>query len=1265
MNTSVEPAIIVHMPDGQTMKFVEFESGLYYYDTAARGNFNSNPQLTNYTDHSFLNTVDDNKSFFTKREVRAADNARSLYRKLGRPSEAAFQRVLKNNLIHNCPVTPADAKRAIAIYGPDIATLKGKTVKRHAEHVPSIRALGIPPEIIDRHSNATVCMDFMYVNGNPFFTSISRDLQFRTIASVSSRSKATILRESTAVTNMYSARGFTVANIHADREFKCIEPDILPINMNITDADDHVPEIERSIRTIKERVRSTIHGLPFKRLPRVLVRGLCEFAVTSLNQIPSENGVSTDMSPASIVTGKPPIDFNKLKLEFGTYAQVFEDNNPTNSTNRRTTGAIAMNPSGSAEGGYFFLSLLTGKRLSRQQFEVLPMPEWVIQHVEDMAEAEDQRLMNNGEALWEWRPGQEIEDFPAPTDDQVDDNVSTDADDFCDDAGVFPPNAAPAPAIAPADLPHPNEPVREDIIAGPLGNLAENDIDLLDDVPNDAEPHPFLISDPDDSDLSSGESLGSGSFNNPPQSSEDTDSNAGASTDSDISYDVESPDSNLTLANAPTDIPSPDGRADSSNMAGSRSAHINSSTSNADTDSIDDDNTPPPRRSSRPRPPPPFELRFNEAMANPDSTKSYTGPDHQFLQMAAEEVTADNSNTINMQKYITGFIFNQMSAKEGIRKHGQKAIDALFQEFCQLHDKSVFEGIHASDLTYDQRRTALRAVNLIKEKRTGKIKGRTCANGKPQRKLFSKEETTSPTISTDALMLSILIDAKERRDVAVADVEGAYLHADMDVFTVMKLVGVDVDIMCNVDSKYKKFVIEENGQRVLYLQLLKALYGCVRSALLWYELFATTLKDMGFVLNPYDPCVANKMIQGKQCTVVWYVDDNKISHVRGTVVTSIIEAIESKFGKMTVTRGNTHEFLGMKIRYNNDGTASIGMKQYLLEALNDFSEDIKSTAATPAQRDLFDIDDTKQRLNEKDGDLFHSIVAKLLYVSKRARSDIQLPIAFLCTRVAKSTTDDWKKLRRVLQYLKGTLDDELTLGADDMPLLKSWIDASYAVHHDMKSHTGGVVSLGRGAIMCKSTKQKLNTKSSTEAEVVGASDFLPSTIWARYFLEAQGYELQPSTFYQDNQSAMKLEVNGRKSCGQKSRHIDIRYFFIKDRVESGEIKVVYCPTEEMLADFFTKPLQGNLFRKFREVIMGRAHIDTLQKPKSVTFQERVGINMNQGNGTDSEIKTGTGNILRNKNQMTSEKEERDRQGARTHTQTILNNDNKSKPNNGE
>ena len=119
-------------------------------------------------------------------------------------------------------------------------------------------------------------------------------------------------------------------------------------------------------------------------------------------------------------------------------------------------------------------------------------------------------------------------------------------------------------------------------------------------------------------------------------------------------------------------------------------------------------------------------------------------------------------------------------------------------------------------------------------------------------------------------MMSLIIDAKEGRDVATADVAGAYLKADMDDFVVMKFTGKDVRILCEMNSDYERFVTtERNGQEALYVRLLKALYGCVKSALLWYDLFTNSLKGMGFTLNPYDPCVANCMIDGKQCTVVW------------------------------------------------------------------------------------------------------------------------------------------------------------------------------------------------------------------------------------------------------------------------------------------------------------------------------------------------------------------------------------------------------------
>jgi hypothetical protein len=548
----------------------------------------------------------------------------------------------------------------------------------------------------------------------------------------------------------------------------------------------------------------------------------------------------------------------------------------------------------------------------------------------------------------------------------------------------------------------------------------------------------------------------------------------------------------------------------------------------------------------------------------------------------------------------------QMSFKEGLKRYGKEAEAALMKEFAQLEDLNVYEAVNARLLSKEQRRGALRAINLIKEKRTGQIKGRTVADGSVQRTLYDKADTASPTIATDALMLSIIVDAYEGRDVATADIAGAYLKAYMKDFVLMKFSGPTVKVLCGLNPKHKPFVVLENGQEVIYVRLIKALYGCVKSALLWYELFSTTLESMGFELNPYDRCIANCTIDGKQCTIGWYVDDTKISHEDPAVVTRVIDTLESHFGKMTVQRGDEHVFLGMHVKYDRaQKTANISMREYLTEAISESGLAIVKTVSTPASKDLFSVSAASPFLSKQEQEVFHSVVAKLLYVSIRARMDLLLATSFLATRVSKSTQQDLDKLKRLLEYILGSLDDNLIVGADRLGRFRTWVDASYAVHPDFRSHTGGAISFGRGTIACKSTKQKLNTKSSTEAETVGASDYLPNTIWVKMFMEAQGYAIDESILEQDNQSAIKLATNGRASAGPKSRHIDIRYFWLKDRVRSGEIRVRHCPTHQMLADFFTKPLQGYLFHRFKAVVLGHQHTDSLQSIIAHSLEERV------------------------------------------------------------
>jgi hypothetical protein len=150
--------------------------------------------------------------------------------------------------------------------------------------------------------------------------------------------------------------------------------------------------------------------------------------------------------------------------------------------------------------------------------------------------------------------------------------------------------------------------------------------------------------------------------------------------------------------------------------------------------------------------------------------------------------------------------------------------------------------------------------------------------------------------------------------------------------------------------------------------------------------------------------------------------------------------------------------------------------------------------------------------------------------------------------------------------------------------LLAYVDASYAVHTDYKSHTGGILSLGMGPVFSKTKTQKLNTVSSTECELVAISDMLPQAIWARDWLLAQGYDLGPLTLFQDNTSTIHLANNG-KSNAERTRHIAVRYFWVKDRIEAGEVKVEHLGTSDMIADFLSKPLQGDLFRKMRRLLL--------------------------------------------------------------------------------
>jgi hypothetical protein len=557
---------------------------------------------------------------------------------------------------------------------------------------------------------------------------------------------------------------------------------------------------------------------------------------------------------------------------------------------------------------------------------------------------------------------------------------------------------------------------------------------------------------------------------------------------------------------------------------------------------------------------------------------------------------------MNTKVATSGECFGQQHfLQKGLKLFGKRGEDGAMKEMAQLHNRVCFRPIDVSTLTIEEKRKAQEALMFLSEKRDESVKGRMVYNGKPTREWLSREDAASPTATLESIMLTAMIDAYEGRDVMTNDVPNAFIQALLpptkpgDPRVIMKITGVLVDMLIAIaPDVYGGFVTYEGKREVLHVEVLRAIYGMLQAALCWYEKFRGDLEGEGFVFNPYDPCVANRKVAGSQHTVVFHVDDLKSSHRKSKVNDRFAKWLEDMyggaFGHVKTHRGKRHDYLGMALDFNTKGKVVVDMVPYVKEMLEGFplDPDYTTPKPTPAPEDLFGQGDDEVPLLTRDkADLLHTMVMKGMFVCKRARPDIQTPVAYLCTRVSKSDSSDWRKLQHMMSYLKGTMDLVLTLGIDNIRVLKWYVDASFAVHKDFKSHTGGGLTMGTGFPIAVSRKQKLNTKSSTIAELVGADDMSVLILWTKLFMGYQGYEVE-NNLAEDNQSAQLLLENGRKSAGKQSRAINVRYFFLSDQVKQGNLTIEYCPTDKMVADFWTKPLQGKKFREFRRRIMGMA-----------------------------------------------------------------------------
>ena len=371
---------IVHKQDGTMAEFRMHECGLHYLDFM--------PTAKNYT---MVETVKANESGYSKKQLEGAKKAREFQSIVGHPSTADLKVIVKTNQIANCPVTVDDIDRAEKIYGPSVAILKGKSVRKTPKQVVS-DIVAVPEQILSANKNVTLNGDVFFVNKVPFFATVSDNIRLTTALYCASRTKRQLTSAMQTVVKLYSARGFQVTVAKMDREFSHMAEDFnsLGVQLQTVATDAHVPTIERQIRVIKERVRVTRHTLPFKVLPLLMLVELVYHSVMWINAFPPKGGVSETLSPRSIITGLNLDAKKHCQLPFGTYVQANVSNHPTNTPAARTVGAICLGPKGNLSGTYKFMNLRTGKSIVPISWTRLPMTQDVIDRVNDLGRADKQ-----------------------------------------------------------------------------------------------------------------------------------------------------------------------------------------------------------------------------------------------------------------------------------------------------------------------------------------------------------------------------------------------------------------------------------------------------------------------------------------------------------------------------------------------------------------------------------------------------------------------------------------------------------------------------------------------------------------------------------------------------------------------------------------------------------------------------------------------------------------------------------------------------------
>ena len=445
-----------------------------------------------------------------------------------------------------------------------------------------------------------------------------------------------------------------------------------------------------------------------------------------------------------------------------------------------------------------------------------------------------------------------------------------------------------------------------------------------------------------------------------------------------------------------------------------------------------------------------------------------------------------------------------------------------------------------------------------------RYKARLVAQGCTQKFGLDYEETFSPVVRFESIRSIVALGAQHKLQLHQMDVSTAFLHGELTEEVYMK--------------QPEGYV--EPGKEHLVCRLKRSIYGLKQSPRCWNHALDSQLKEMGFKQTSSDPCLYVYVnSEGVMFLVAVYVDDIVLGGRSEAEMNAVKEELSQKFEMKDL--GPLHHFLGVKVIQDQlAGVIWIGQPSYTEKILQKFGMYDCKPVSTPVNPDVKLV--SSESPDEMcDQQMYQAVIGNLLYLSTKTRPDIAYAVSCVARFCANPTKEHWTAVKRILRYLKGTSNLGLLYRENSPAEVIGYSDADWAGDvGDRKSTSGYIFLLGGAAISWKSSKQTCVALSTAEAEYVALSAAAQEAMWLQLLTsDLLNKSIRETTILEDNQSAICLaksqQVHGR------TKHIDIKYHFIRDLVEAGRIKLTYCASEDMVADMFTKGLTIKQFEKLR------------------------------------------------------------------------------------